>query len=45
MLKRERQAELADKLTEYRELLDNLRPTAVQDAAQGSGGRPRRGDD
>jgi hypothetical protein len=38
---KERQAELADKLTEYRELLDNLRGTTLQD----SGSRPRRGED
>lgn len=38
---KERQAELADKLSEYRELLDNIRTTAARDA----GGRTRRGDD
>lgn len=39
---KERQAELADKLPAYRELLDNARSTSVQDSA---GGRSRRGDD
>ena len=38
---KERQKELAGKLPEYRELLDNLRGTTLQD----SGGRPRRGED
>ncbi len=38
---KERQTELADKLSEYRELLDNIRTTAGRDA----GGRTRRGDD
>ena len=39
---KERQAELADKLPAYRELLDNVRSTTVQDAA---GGHSNRGDD
>ena len=39
---KERQAELVDKLPAYRELLDNVRSTSVQDAA---GGHSRRGDD
>ena len=38
---KERQAELADKLTDYRELLDSVNSTRLQD----SGGRPRRGED
>lgn len=38
---KERQAELADKLTEYRELLDNIRSSTRQDTS----GHSRRGDD
>jgi hypothetical protein len=38
---KERQAELAEKLSEYRELLDSRGGGALQQ----SGGRPRRGDD
>ena len=38
---KERQAELADKLTDYRELLDSVNSTRLQD----TGGRPRRGED
>jgi hypothetical protein len=38
---KERQAELAEKLTDYRELLDSVNSTSLQD----SGGRPRRGED
>jgi hypothetical protein len=38
---KERQAELAEKLTDYRELLDSVNRTSLQD----SSGRPRRGED
>lgn len=37
---KDRQAELAEKLKEYRELLDNVRSTTLRDS-----GRTRRGDD
>lgn len=38
---KDRQAELAEKLKEYRELLDSVKSTTLRDA----GGRTRRGDD